>query len=128
VGVKVNGVWVNNIRYADDTVLIADNMDDLRDMLGTAGECSKNMGLNINTKKTRFMIITGKPQEFPNSSLTYENQPIEQVNTFKYLGNQTQKSDAAFEVMYKILWHISDIKISRFKAAKVSRTVYKASN
>jgi len=33
VGVKVNGVCVNNIRYADDTVLIADNMDDLRDML-----------------------------------------------------------------------------------------------
>jgi len=29
VGVKVNSVWVNNIRYADDTVLIADNMEDL---------------------------------------------------------------------------------------------------
>jgi len=48
VGVKVNGVWVNNIRYADDTVLIADNMKDLRDV-------SKNMGLNINTKKTKFI-------------------------------------------------------------------------
>jgi len=33
VGVKVNGVWVNNIRYADDTVLIADNMEDLRDIV-----------------------------------------------------------------------------------------------
>jgi len=64
VGVKVNGVWVNNIRYADDTVLIANNMEDLRDMLGTVGECSKNMGLNINTKKIKFMIITRKPQEF----------------------------------------------------------------
>jgi len=55
---------VNNIRNADDTVLIADNMEDLRDMLGTVGECSTNMGLNINTKKTKFMIITRKPQEF----------------------------------------------------------------
>jgi len=70
VGVKVNGVWVNNIRYADDTVLIADNIEDLR-------------GLNINTKKTKFMIITRKPQEFEDSSLTYENQPIERVNKFK---------------------------------------------
>jgi len=86
VGVKVNGVWVSNIRYADDTVLVADNMKDLRDMLGTVGECSKNMGLNINTKKTKFMVITRKPQEFQNSSLTYENQRIERVNKFKYLG------------------------------------------
>jgi len=69
VGVKVNGVWVNNIRYA-----------------GTVGECSKNMSLNINTKKTNFMIISRKPQEFQNSSLTFENQPIEQVNKLKYLG------------------------------------------
>jgi len=86
VGVKVNGVWVHNIRYADDTVLIADNMEDLRDMLGTVDKCSKNMGFNINTKKTKFTIITRKPQEFQNSSLTYENQPIERVNRFKYIG------------------------------------------
>jgi len=78
VGVKVNGV--NNIRYADDTVLIAGNMEDLRNMLGTVGECSKNMGLIINSKKTKFMIVTRKPQEFQNSSLTYENQSIERVN------------------------------------------------
>jgi len=58
----------------------------LRDMLGTVGECSKNMSLNINTKKTKFMIITRKPQEFHNSSLTYENHPIERVTKFKYLG------------------------------------------
>jgi len=69
VGVKVNGVWVNNICYADDTGLIADNMEALRDMLGGVGECSKNVGLNINTKETKFMIITRKPQEFQNSSL-----------------------------------------------------------
>jgi len=48
------------------TILIADNMEDLRDMLRAVGECSKNMGLNINTKKTKFMIITRKPQEFQN--------------------------------------------------------------
>jgi len=61
-------------------------MEDLRDMFGTVGECSKNMGININTKKTRFMIITRKPQEFQNSSLT---RGLERgcVKT----GNQTQK-------------------------------------
>jgi len=70
--------------------LIADKVEDLQEMLGIVGECSiKSIGLNINTKKTKFMIITGKTQEFPNASLTYENQPIERgcVKT----GNPTQK-------------------------------------
>jgi len=71
VGVKLNGIWVHNIRYADDTVLIADNMENWRDMLGTVGECSKNMGFYINTKKTKFMIITRKPQEFSIKTQAY---------------------------------------------------------
>jgi len=109
VGVKVNGVWVNNICYADDTVLIADNMEDLRDMLGTVGECSKNPeGLNINTKKAKFMIITRKPQEFQNSSLSHENQPIERVNKFKYLGTwlcENWKSDAGLKMPAVRSWN-----------------------
>jgi len=55
VGVKVNGAWVNNIRYADDTVLIVDNMEDLRDMLGTVGKCIKNAEIHDNySKATRI--------------------------------------------------------------------------
>jgi len=88
----VNGVWVNNILYADDTVLISDNLEDLPDKVGTVGECSKNMGININIKNTKFMIITRNLQEFQNSSLTYEERGC--VNT----GNQTQKSDTGLKM------------------------------
>jgi len=58
IGIKVNRVWVNNIRYADDTMLIADNMQDLQGLINTVGQHSRLMGLNIHTKKTKFMIIT----------------------------------------------------------------------
>ena len=71
MGVKVNGVWINNIRYADDTVLIADNIHDLQQLVNKVGEQSKAMGLNINIKKTKFMIISRNPDVFINSILTF---------------------------------------------------------
>lgn len=50
-GIKVNEVWVNNIRYADDAVLIADNINDLQNLLNVVEKQRVNE-LNINTKKT----------------------------------------------------------------------------
>lgn len=79
LGIRVNGVWVNNIRYADDTVLIADNMKDLQELLDAVGDSSKSLGLNINTKKTKFMIVSRKLEEHENASLTHNRCPIERV-------------------------------------------------
>lgn len=86
VGIKVNGVWINNLRYADDTVLIADNMTDLQQLVNKVGERSKSMGLNINTKKTKYMIISRNPHMFENSTLIFDTRPIGRVEKFKYLG------------------------------------------
>ena len=78
MGVKVNGVWINNIRYADDTVLIADNIHDLQQLVNKVGEQSKAMGLNINIKKTKFMIISRNPDMFINSILTFNSRPMKE--------------------------------------------------
>ena len=86
LGIKVNGTWINNIRYADDTVLIADNMNDLQSLLNTVGRHSQRMGININTKKTKLQIITRNPEDFRNAKLTYNNEDIERVKKFNYLG------------------------------------------
>jgi len=37
MAVKVNGMWINKIRYADDTTLIADNIHDLQQLVGEQG-------------------------------------------------------------------------------------------
>lgn len=86
IGIKVNGVWINNIRYADDTVLIADNVKDLQDLLIAVGEHSRNMGLNINTKKTKFMIVSRNSDEHQNAKIMHNNQSIDRVDRFNYLG------------------------------------------
>lgn len=86
IGLRVNGVWINNIRYADDTMLIADNMQDLQRLVNTVGQHSRLMGLNINTKKTKFMIITRNLNAFEDSQLTFNATCIDRVSKFKYLG------------------------------------------
>lgn len=79
-------MWVNNIRYADNTVLIVGNIDDLQHLVNVIRQHSKSMGLNINTKKMKFIIVTRDLNVFNNSSITFDTRPIERVNKFKYLG------------------------------------------
>ena len=56
-GVKMNGENINNIRYADDTVLIADSEENLQSLLDITIEKSEEMGLTLNVKKTECMVI-----------------------------------------------------------------------
>lgn len=92
IGIKVNGTWINNIRYADDAVLIADSMDKLQQLLDIVGQHSNTMGLNINTKKTKFMVVTRDENAFNNSELTFDGKSIERVECFKYLGTWLSKN------------------------------------
>ena len=57
-GIKVGGYNMNNIRYADDTVLIADNENELQEMLDTVVRESEKKGLSLNKKKTEVMVIS----------------------------------------------------------------------
>ncbi|GFO35239.1 inositol-tetrakisphosphate 1-kinase [Plakobranchus ocellatus] len=51
-GIKVGGQNINNLRYADDTVLIAENKEDLQKLLNIVEEESRKKGLELNSKKT----------------------------------------------------------------------------
>ena len=53
-GLVVGGHNINNIRYADDTVLIADSEEKFKELLDKVIEESKNKGLSINCKKTMY--------------------------------------------------------------------------
>ena len=84
-GVKVGGHNINNLRYADDTVLIADTEEKLQVILQTVTKESENKGLQLNAKKTECMVVTKKP-DVPTCNLTCKCEQIKQVKTFKYLG------------------------------------------
>ncbi|GFO13981.1 endonuclease-reverse transcriptase [Plakobranchus ocellatus] len=84
-GIKVGGQNINNLRYADDTVLIAENKEDLQKLLNIVEEESRKKGLELNSKKTEVMVISRK-QESPKCDIFINKVNLKQTEKFKYLG------------------------------------------
>ena len=55
VGIKIAGRNINNLRYADDTTLMAESEDKLKSFLMTVKEDSEKVGLKLNIQKTKIM-------------------------------------------------------------------------
>uniref|UniRef100_A0A2A4JBK9 Reverse transcriptase domain-containing protein n=1 Tax=Heliothis virescens TaxID=7102 RepID=A0A2A4JBK9_HELVI len=84
-GVVVNGLPINNLRYADDTILLASGFEDLQGLLRRVDNISANYGLSINLIKTKVMIV-GKSLSSPIPDLVVRNQTVQRVHSNKYLG------------------------------------------
>lgn len=82
-GLKVNGIIINNIRYADDAAILSDNINDLQFMLDRIVQHSENYGLQINVSKTKLLVFA---KTHINANLLINGNKVEQVNIFKYLG------------------------------------------
>ena len=54
-GIKIAGRNINNLRYADDTTLMAESEEELKSLLMKMKEESKKAGLKLNTQKTKIM-------------------------------------------------------------------------
>ena len=54
-GIKIAGENINNLRYADDTTLMAESEEELKSLLMEVKEESEKVGLNLNTQKTNIM-------------------------------------------------------------------------
>ena len=54
-GIKIAGRNVNNLRYADDTTLMAESEEELKSFLMKLKEESENVGLKLNIQKTKIM-------------------------------------------------------------------------
>ena len=54
-GIKIAGRNMNNLRYADDTALMAESEEELKSLLMKVKEENENIGLKLNTQKTKIM-------------------------------------------------------------------------
>ena len=81
----MGGHNINNLRYADDTVLISENEKDLQQLLNIVESKSKEKGLELNSKKTEVMVISRK-EEPPLINITINGIKLKQRDHFKYLG------------------------------------------
>ena len=55
VGIKIAGRNINNFRHADDTTLMEESEEELKDLLIKVKEESENVGLKLNTQNTKIM-------------------------------------------------------------------------
>ena len=85
-GISVGGVNINNVRYADDTVLVADSAEKLQDLLSVVVQASEGKGLAVNLEKTKVMVAS-KQAETPRLRIQISGVTLEQVGQFKYLGS-----------------------------------------
>ena len=83
-GVKISGERISNLRYADDTALLADSYDSMCNVLNKINEAGGKSGLKLNAKKTKVMLVNSKTDYDP---ISVNGDTLEFVVDMKYLGS-----------------------------------------
>ena len=92
-GIKIARRNNNNLRYADDTTLMAENEGELKILLMKVKEDSENVGLKLNIQKTKIM------SSGPITSWEIDEKTVETVSDFIFLGSKmTVDGDCSSEV------------------------------
>ena len=97
-GLKIAGRNINNLRYADDTTLMAESEEELKSLLLNVKEKSKKAGLKLNIQKTKIMASK------PNNSRQIDGETMETVTDFIFLGSKiTADGDCSHEIKRLLL-------------------------
>jgi hypothetical protein len=85
VGLKLNGTHQLQA-YADDVNLLEDNIDTIKQNTETLIGASKEVGLEINVEKTKYMLLSHQQNVGQNQDIKIANRSFENVSQFRYLG------------------------------------------
>ena len=86
-GIKITGRNINNLRYADDTTLMAESKDELKSLLIKVKEESEKVGLKLNIHKTKIMA-SGLMASSPITSWQIDGETVETVADLIFWGLQ----------------------------------------
>ena len=97
-GIKTAGRSINNLRYADDTTLMAESQEELKSLLMKVKEGSEKVGLKLNIQKIKI-IASG-----PITSWQIDEEAMETVTDFISMGsNITADGDCSHEIKRHLL-------------------------
>ena len=88
-GIKIAGRNINNLRYADDTTLMAENEEELKSFLIKVKEESEKVGLKLNIQKTKIMASG------PITSWEIHGETVETMADFIFLAPKSLQMVAA---------------------------------
>ena len=97
-GIKIAWRNINNLRYADDTTLMAESEKELKGLLMQVKEEIENVGLKLNIQKTKIMASG------PITSWEIDGETVETVSDFIFLGSKiTADGDCSHEIKRHLL-------------------------
>ena len=97
-GIKIAGRNINNLRYADDTTLMAESEEELKSLLMKVKEKSEKIGLKLNIQKTKIMASS------PITSWQIDGETMETMADFIFLGYKiTVDGDCSHEIKRHLL-------------------------
>ena len=97
-GNKIAGRNINNLRYADDTTLMAESVDELKSLLMKVKEESEKVGLKLNIQKTKIMASG------PIISWEIDGETVETVSDFILGGSKiTADGDCSYKIKRRLL-------------------------
>ena len=97
-GIKIARRNINNLRYADDTTLMAESEEELKSLLMKVKEESGKIGLKLNIQKTKIMASG------PITSWEIDGETVETVSDFIFLGSKiTADGDCSHEIKRRLL-------------------------
>ena len=82
-GIKIAGRNINNLRYADDTTLMAESEEELKSLLMKVKDESEKVGLKLNFQKSKIMASG------PITSWQINGETVETMSDFIFLGSKT---------------------------------------
>ncbi|KAF7250115.1 Metabotropic glutamate receptor 7 [Varanus komodoensis] len=98
VGIKICGGEINNLRYADDTNLMAESEEELKSLFMLVKEENTKVGLKLNIKKTKIMASG------PLTSWQIDGEEMEVMTDFIFLGSKiTTDGDCSQEIKRRLL-------------------------
>ena len=98
-GIKIAGRNIINLRYADDTTLMAESEEELWSLLMKMKEESKKFGLKLNIKETKIM------ESGPITAWQIEGEKVEAATDFIFSGSKiTADSDCSHEIKNLAPW------------------------
>ena len=97
-GIKTAGRNINNLRYADDTTLMAESEEKLKSFLIKVKEKSEKVGLKLNIQRAKIMASG------PITSWQIDGETMETVTDFMFLGSKiTADGDCSHEIKRRLL-------------------------
>ena len=97
-GIKIAGRNINNLRYTDDTTLMAESEEELKSLLTKVKEKSEKVGLKLHIQKTKIMASS------PITSWEIDGETVEAVSDFILGGSKiTTDDDCSHEIKRRLL-------------------------